>query len=205
MKRIILASSSPRRKALLAQIGLTFETDSSDIAEKLNPRLKPRGNAEQLSLKKARAIADKYQSNETLKPTNRYSKDGVVILAADTLVVLDDEILGKAKDKFEARKILRKLSGREHAVVTGFTIIDTRSGKTVTQSVETKVFFRKLSMMEIDAYVKSGEPMGKAGAYSMQEKAAIFVVRIEGDPYNVTSLPLYKVTEELKKFGIKVL
>ena len=96
-------------------------------------------------------------------------------------------------------------SGREHSVVTGFTIIDTQSGKTVTDSVDTKVFFRKLSLREIDAYEKTGEPMDKAGAYAMQEKAAIFIEKIDGDPYNVIGLPLQEVTEALKKFGIKIL
>ena len=118
MKKIILASSSPRRKALLKQIGLEFVVDASNIEEKLNPRLKPRGNAEQLSLAKAEAVAPKY--------TN------AIIIAADTFIILDDEIIGKPLDWKTAKKTLTKISGRSHTVVTGFTIMDTDSGKVVT-------------------------------------------------------------------------
>lgn len=208
MVKLILASTSPRRKALLQQIGLTFEIDGSDIAEKLNPRLKPRGNAEHLSYLKAKAIAAKHHqlSLSGLKESRsrKNDKNTLIVIAADTIVVFNGEILGKPADKQSASKMLRKLNGRVHTVITGFTIIDVKTGKTVTKSAETKVFFRKLSLKEIEAYVKTGEPFDKAGAYGMQQKAAIFIERIEGDPFNVIGLPLQAVAEELKRFGIKV-
>ena len=209
MKKIILASSSPRRKALLHQIGLSFETIKPEVEEKLNPRLKPRGNAEQLSLKKALAVRDILNS-QSVNSKKRLGirgngGDGFIIIAADTFVVLDGEIIGKPGDKKEAKKILLKLSGRGHIVVTGFTILDTTSKKSITKSIVTKVYFNKLSLSEIDSYIKTGEPMGKAGSYGMQGIGAVFIEKIEGDPFNVIGLPLQIVCEELKKFGVRFL
>lgn len=191
MKQIILASSSPRRKALLQQIGLKFKVDAGNIEEKLNPRLKPRGNAEQLSLLKAKAVATKYSD--------------AMIIAADTLVILDEEIIGKPKDEKDVRRILHKLSGRAHVVVTGFTITDTVTKKTVTKSVETNVYFKRLSEKEIDGYLDTGEPFNKAGAYGMQDKGGIFIAKVEGEWSNVVGLPLCALYEELKKFGVKII
>ncbi len=188
MKKIVLASSSPRRKALLKQIGLEFIVDASDIEEKLNPRLKPRGNAEQLSLAKAEAVAQKYSD--------------ALIIAADTFIVLDDEIIGKPHDGKTAKKTLQKISGRSHTVVTGFTIMDTSNGKVVTKSVETEVFVKKLSQKEIKEYIATEEPLDAAGSYKMQERGAIFIKKIEGDPFNVVGLPLNALYEELKRFDV---
>lgn len=186
MIQVILASGSATRKKLLKQIGLDFITDASRIEEKLNPRLKPRGNAEQLSLLKAREVAKRYS--------------GAVIIAADTFAVIDGEIIGKPKDKTEAERILKKLSGRQHCAVTAFTILDTRSGRSVTKSAETKVYFRKLTHKEIKDYILSKECFGNAGAYAISGKAACFIERIEGEPFNIEGLPLCLLTEVLKKF-----
>lgn len=196
MKKIILASSSPRRKALLLQIGLNFEIEKPEVDEKLNPRLKPKGNAELLSLLKAKAVADKLIS------TNK--NDHFIILATDTFVVHKGEILGKPANVKDARKMLHKLNGDTHVVITGFTIIDTQSKRIITKADETKVKFRKVSVKEIDAYIKTGEPMDKAGAYAIQGRGAVLIERIEGDPFNVVGLPLHAVYEELKKFGIQL-
>lgn len=190
MRQIVLASTSPRRKALLEQIGLKFRVAPSNIEEKMNPRLKPRGNAEYLSQEKAKAVAQRFKN--------------AIIIAADTFVVLDDEIIEKPRDTNHAKVILRKLSGRSHVVVTGFTFIDTASGKTVTKSVETIVWFKKLSKKEIDDYVSTGEPMDKSGAYGMQDRGGIFITRVEGEYTSVIGLPLNTLYEELRKFGVNL-
>lgn len=193
MKKLILASASPRRKQLLKQIGLEFEILASNIEEKLNPRLKPLHQVESLSLQKAEATAQLARAK------------GAIILAADSMVAIDDEVLGKPKDEKDAKRMLQKLSGREHAIVTGFTLLDTVSKKTVTKSVETKVRFKSLSAAEISSYIKKEKPFDKAGAYGIQELAAIFVEKIEGDYFGAVGLPLYTLAKELKKFGITVL
>ncbi|MCK4828314.1 Maf family protein, partial [bacterium] len=111
-------------------------------------------------------------------------------------------IIGKPNSLAEAKEILTKLKGRSHSVITGFTILDTSSGKIVSQSVETKVYIKDLSLEEIDAYVETHEPMGKAGAYAIQGLGAAIIDRIEGDYFNVMGLPVDAVVNALKEFGI---
>lgn len=197
MKKIILASKSPRRKSLLKQLGLNFVVIASGAEESLNPRLKPRGQAEVLSLKKAEAVADVMEKK---KENKEY-----VIISADTIVSVDNEVLGKPKDGKEAKRMLRKLSGRRHSVVTGFTIIDTVSKKIVTKSVETYVYFKILSEKEMRDYVEKETLIDKAGAYAIQGVGAVFIEKIEGDYNNVVGLPLCALALELKKFGIEIL
>ncbi|MBN1367680.1 MAG: septum formation inhibitor Maf [Dehalococcoidales bacterium] len=191
MKKIILASGSPRRKELLEKIGLKFEVEAGDIEEDLNVGLPPRELAEKLSLQKAQAAAEKYPD--------------AIIIAADTIGVFEGKIIGKPHAATEAKKMLSMLSGKSHLVITGYTIIDTETRKTVTKSIETKVYFRKLTKAEIDAYVKTGEPLDKAGAYAIQGLGALIVEKIEGDYYNVIGLPLSSLTESLREFGVKIL
>lgn len=191
MKQIILASSSPRRKKLLEQLGISVKVVPSNIDEKLNPRLKAKSQAETLSLEKAQAVARNY-------------KDALV-LAADTIVYIGTEILGKPKDTDEAKRMLRKLSGKKHSVFTGFTVIHTETKKTITDSSETKVTFRKLSEQEIKNYVKKEHTLDKAGAYGVQGIGAVLVEKIEGDFFNVVGLPISKIMPILKKFDIEVL
>lgn len=191
MKKIILASSSPRRKQLLKQIGLEFEIFPSNIEEKLNPRLKPRHQVELLSLQKAQAVSGKF--------TN------AIILAADTMVALGDEVLGKPKDKKDAQRMLQKLSGTAHAIVTGFTLIDTDTQKIITKSIEARVLFRKLNTQEIKRYIQKAKPFDKAGAYGIHEVAAIFVEKFEGDYPGAVGLPLFVLAKELKKLGVSIL
>lgn len=193
MKKLILASASPRRKKLLKQIGLEFDILPSHIEERLNPRLKPLHQVEALSLQKAEATA-----------AMKEAKDSIV-LAADSMVAVEDEIMGKPKDEKDAKRMLKKLSGKVHSIVTGFTLIDVASKKTVTKSVETKVWFKSLSAQEIRDYIKKEKPFDKAGAYGIQELSAIFVEKIEGDYPSAVGLPLHALAKELKKFGIKVL
>lgn len=188
MRKLILASSSPRRREILKLTGLNFSVCESDYEENLNLPLTPHKLARFLSRKKAESIAHKY-------------KDAIVI-AADTFIVFRDRMLGKPRNEKEARKMLRMLSGKKHLVITGFTVIDTGSTQTLSRSVETEVYFNKLSTEEISAYVRSKEPTDKAGAYAIQGCGAVFIKKIVGDFFNVMGLPLCELTRTLKKFGI---
>ena len=190
MKTIILASASPRRKELLKKINLKFEVDASDCKEDINPGLVPEELVRQLSIKKAKSVAARHKN--------------AIIIAADTIGVMGDKILGKPHPENEVRKMLRTISGKSHLVITGFSILDTATNKIVTRTVKTKVYIKQLTDREIDAYVKTGEPLDKAGAYAIQGLGAIIVEKIEGDYYNVMGLPLNALTEALKEFGINI-
>lgn len=197
MKLIVLASTSARRKSLLKQLGLKFIIVPSLIEEKLNPRLKPRGQAEALSLQKAQSAYEKVKA--------RKNHESCVIIAADTIISIDDEVLGKPKDEKEATRMLRRLSGKKHSVITGFSLIGLDSKRTVTKSVETHVYFKKLSEREIREYVKREKVMDKAGAYAAQGLGATFIERIGGDYFNVVGLPLHALALELRRVGVSVL
>ena len=186
---IILASQSPRRKELLTQMGLSFRVVVSDIDEHMERSLPPDKLVESISAEKARAVQP-------------LTTPDSLIIAADTVVVLDGTVLGKPADEADARRMLSLLSGREHQVYTGFTIL--QGDHIHSQSEETFVTFRPLTEEEIAAYVSSGEPMDKAGAYGAQGKAALFVSRIEGDYFNVMGLPLYLLGKMLADFGIQL-
>jgi len=191
MRPIILASASPRRKEILEKAGLKVKVDAGVYEEEMCSRVSPRSLARFLSAEKARAVAKRYRN--------------AVIIAADTFIVFRKRILGKPHTKDEARKMLGTLSGRAHLVITGFTILDTGANRKVSRSVVTKVFFRKVTPGQINAYVESGEPLDKAGAYAIQGLGSAIVRRIEGDYFNVVGLPVSSLLEELKKFGIHVL
>lgn len=191
MQKIILASGSPRRKQILEQVGLKFTVEVSDYEEKPIPGVVPSEFVETLSLEKAKAIAKNH--------------DDAIIIGADTIVVLDNQILGKPKTKEDAREMLKKLSGNTHSVFTGFTIIDTVNKRTITNHVETKIRFKNLSEEEISAYIETEEPMDKAGAYGVQDRGALFVEYIEGDYASVMGLPILKIFEILKTLGIDIL
>lgn len=190
MRKIILASASPRRKEILRKTGLNFSICTSDYKEDINLSLKPRALAKFLSRKKAEAVAHKYKN--------------AIIIAADTFIVFKNRLLGKPHTDKEAEKMLNMLNGKAHSVITGFTIMDTASKKILSRSVETKVYFKKLGRKEINAYVRSKEPLDKAGAYAIQGLGSVFIERIDGDFLNVVGLPLRALTESLKKFGITV-
>ncbi len=191
MKTIILASASPRRKELLAKIGLKFEVEPSNDEEELSPGLEPYELAKSLSLKKAERVAKNHRN--------------ALVIAADTFVVLEGQILGKPKTESDARKMLSAISGRQHSVITGFTIIDTESHKVLSRSVATRVYIRKLTANEIDAYMQTKEPLDKAGAYAIQGLGSVIVEKIEGDYFNVVGLPLSALAEALKEFGVNIL
>jgi septum formation protein len=191
MKRIILASGSPRRKELLEQVGLEFEVIPSDYEEDLSLELGPHDLAKALSLGKVQDVANKHRD--------------AVVIGADSLLVFEGRGYGKPADGKEVKELLSRLSGKRHEVVTGLTIIEAGVGRVVSKAVETKVYFRKLTEGEIEAYVASGEPMGKAGAYAIQGLGAVLIEKIEGDFYNVVGLPVAVVAESLKEFGVEVL
>ncbi len=183
-KRVILASKSPRRIELFEKYGICAESCPADIDETLPDSLAlPREIVEYLALKKARAVAQKYT-------------DGEIIIAADTLVFADDKILGKPKDKDDARDMMRLLSGNTHSVLSGICIIC--GDKTVTESVRTTVTFKSLSQGEIESYISTPDPYDKAGGYGIQSLGGAFVQEIHGDYYNVVGLPISRLLELLK-------
>ncbi|HEY6011576.1 MAG TPA: Maf family protein [Nitrospirota bacterium] len=185
---IILASNSPRRKELLRQIGLTFTLDPADVDERIQPHEAPDAYAIRVACDKARAAAAR-------------ATEGIVI-GADTIVVLEDTVFGKPADARDAERMLQLLSGRMHRVITGLAVLDAATGKILTRSSTTCVWFKRLSREEIKAYVESGEPLDKAGAYGIQGLGALLVERIEGCYYNVVGLPLSLLGEMLSEFGV---
>ncbi len=182
--RLILASASPRRSALLSQIGLTFEIFPSEIEEPLPDKdLSPEKVTQKLAKLKARAVAERYTEG--------------IIIGADTLVLFKKELLGKPKNREDAKSMLSRLSGKTHRVITGVALIDVKKKTETTWSEVTKVCFRELCADEIDNYIESGEAKDKAGAYGIQGRGAAFVKRIDGCYFNVVGLPLASFVEKL--------
>jgi len=183
---IYLASQSPRRKSLLEQIGLEFKTFSVELDEEILDGEHPINTVKRLSLEK-------------LKEAEKKVSDGIII-TADTIVVIDKEIIGKPLTQKEAKTILKRLSGRTHFVYTGYSIKNSLKNKLITDYRRTSVTFRDLSNTEINDYVKTGSPMDKAGAYGIQDDyGALFISKINGCYYNVMGLPLSNVFESLKE------
>jgi septum formation protein len=187
---ITLASNSPRRKELLRQIGLDFRVDPADVDERVLPGESPQGYALRVALDKARVAAARAGTG--------------IVIAADTIVVLDNEILGKPADAGDAERMLMKLSGRVHRVITGLAVMDAATGKMLTRASTTRVWFRSLAAGEIISYVATGEPLDKAGAYGIQERGALLVEKIDGCYFNVVGLPLSLLDELLGHFGVDV-
>ena len=192
MNRVILASASPRRKELLTNMGMDFEIIVSDVEEKVT-KVKPSEIVVELSKLKAEDVAGKVEVSP-----------GTLIIAADTLVFLGDERLGKPKDEEDAVKMLKELSGRVHEVITGVTLIYNKgnSREEVSFYETTEVTFEKLDEDEIREYVSTGEPMDKAGAYAIQGGAGAFVTGLDGSFENVMGFPVDEVREMLALFGL---
>jgi len=190
-RRFILASGSPRRRELLAGLGFEFEVDPAQVDESLDDeQMAPAQYAERLALCKARDVADRYEAG--------------VILAADTIVVLDGAILEKPSGFPEAVSMLRRLAGRTHVVITAYAIIDVETGKCRVGHEATRVHLRDLDDELIRVYVGTGEPMDKAGAYAIQGLGSALVEWIEGCFYNVVGLPVHRVASELEEFGLSL-
>ena len=186
---LILASQSPRRRDLLTMLGLDFTIITADIDETMDPALSVEDAVAEVCKRKAEAVAALYPHD--------------TIISADTIVVVDGRVLGKPRDAAHAKEMLRLLSGRTHLVLTAFCLW--QNGVADTHVEQTHLRFRTLSEEEIAAYVATGSPMDKAGAYGIQDQASVFVEALEGDYYNVMGLPVCALVKALRKNGIAVL
>jgi septum formation protein len=186
---LVLASASPRRRQLLTQMGLAFEVVASSIEESDDDAAMPESMVRRLATEKARDVAA--------------TRPDALVLGADTTVVLEQENLGKPQDADEARRMLARLSGETHVVYTGIALVHPASERVVVAVEQTLVTFASLSTHEIDAYVATGSPLDKAGAYGIQDDlGALFIRRIEGDYYNVVGLPVHRLYTLLRdRFG----
>jgi len=183
LPRLVLASASPRRSALLAQLGLAFDVVPPDVDESELAGEEPAVYVERVARAKAAATA----------------APGTLVIAADTTVVRDGEILGKPADSEDARRILRSLADRSHEVLTA--VIATSDGRTASRVVTTKVRFAPITDAELDWYVATGEPFDKAGAYGIQGAGGLFVTRIDGSYHNVVGLPLDALADAVAEIG----
>ena len=183
MKHIILASASPRRKEILELADLEFDVMPSD-AQEITTKTAPNEVVMELASIKAKDIYKKSEKQS-------------MIVGADTVVAYQGQILGKPTDEADAKRMLKMLSGQTHEVYTGVCVIE--DGKTKTFYEETKVTFYEISDEQIDYYIKTGEPMDKAGSYGIQGKAAVFIKGIEGDYYNVVGFPIARFLQEITK------
>lgn len=179
--QLILASQSPRRKELMGLFHIPFLIRVADIDETMDPGLSPAREVARVSRAKAEAVAHDPQD---------------VVIAADTIVVCDGQVLGKPTDEADAYRMLRLLSGRDHQVMTGLTVL--RGDRRETCTEITDIHFRELSDREIYAYIATGEPMDKAGSYGIQGGAALFAEKMNGDYYNVMGLPVCRLGQILK-------
>lgn len=187
IRKLILASASPRRKELLELAGLDFDVVPGDVDEAFHERETPRDHVMRLSREKALAVSEGHPE--------------AWVLGADTIVLVDGEVLGKPQSKNEARAMLRKLSGRAHRVLSGFTILRKAGGTVFTDAVESLVVFKDLSADEIEWYAGTDEPYDKAGGYAAQGMGASLIREIRGSYTNVVGLPLCEVVDALRKMG----
>ena len=185
---VILASQSPRRKELMGLFHIPFTVRVSDADETMAPNLSPAEAVAQVSRRKAEAVS-------------RQADD--VVIAADTIVVLGSQILGKPRDEADASRMLHLLSGRDHQVMTGMTVL--RGDQALVCTEITDIHFRPLSDREIDAYIRTGEPMDKAGSYGIQGGAALFADRMHGDYYNVMGLPVCRLGQLLRQIAPEIM
>ena len=188
--RLLLASQSPRRRELLALLGLPFEVTRANVAEEPLAHESPAALVFRLSQAKARAICAE-------------PGPGVLVIACDTVVALDGEVLGKPHDAGEAIAMLRRLRGRSHAVYSAVTLLEPATGRSVTDVAETRVVMRTYTEADVTSYVASGDPLDKAGAYAIQHPGFHPVARLQGCYTNVVGLPLCHLTRQLRTLGIE--
>jgi len=188
--RLILASSSPRRKHLLEQAGLTFEVAPGTVDEKNILADSPEDHVRLLATAKSEEVARHYPNAH--------------VIGADTIVVIEDMILGKPASKAEARDMLKKLSGRNHAVLTGYTVRCDRSEYLHSETIRTRVRFKSLTDSEIEWYLETKEPFDKAGGYAIQGQGAFMVKQIIGSYTNVVGLPMSEVIDCLTRIGVTI-
>ena len=191
MKKLVLASQSPRRREIMKFVDLDFDVMPSDCDENIEYS-SPSDMVSKLSFLKANDIANKIKNEDS---TNQH-----IVIGSDTTVYFEGEILGKPKNEEDAFNILKKLSGKTHIVYTGVTVIDTLNNKFETFYEETKVTFWDVTDEEINTYIATGDPMDKAGAYGVQGRGAFIVKKVEGDYFTVVGLPIAHLLQVLKKF-----
>ena len=190
MEKIILASASPRRKEILTLVGLMFDVVVSDCDENIS-YVSPEDMVKKLSCRKAENVAEKLKGE----------KEPHLVIGSDTVVYFQGKILGKPKDKDDAFRMLKELSGQTHVVYTGVTVIDTASGRIDTFCEATKVEFYPVSDEEIKNYIATGDPLDKAGSYGVQGLGAFLVKRIEGDYFTVVGLPVAHLLQLLRTYS----
>lgn len=190
MKKIVLASSSPRRQQILSDLGVNFEMSSPTKFEEVMNGLKPDELVCRNAVGKAREIAAQYND--------------AIIIGCDTVIEFEGEILGKPMNSEKAKSTLLKLSSNTHSVYSGLAVIDTRSNKEMVGCEETRITFKKISDKDIDCYIATGEPLDKAGAYGIQARGDLFVDKIEGSISNVIGLPKRLLIKYLKELGVKM-
>lgn len=193
--RLILASSSPRRRELIQMLGLPVHIMASDADESIPADLPPDETVQLLAKRKAAHVLEQVRSQ---------GLNGIIV-GADTIVVLQGRMLGKPGSEEEAKAMLRALQGNKHEVHTGIACLDADSGKLKAASRKTTVWMKPLTEQQISAYVASGEPMDKAGAYGIQGLGSVLIERIDGDYFNVVGLSLFLLSELLSQFGIEAL
>ena len=191
MKKVILASGSPRRRELLDQMGIDYEVVVSDVDETSMEDIAPYELVQALARLKAQAVVKAISAE----------KEKVLVVGADTIVVLENEILGKPANSLEATKMLRKLSGKMHIVYTGVAVVSTQDGLEEVFTEQTNVYMKNMSHDEIEKYVLTHEPLDKAGSYGIQGKGGVFVEKIEGDYFSVVGLPISRLYESLKRLS----
>lgn len=201
--KLILASASPRRKELLAQVGAEFEVIPAK-GEEVITGSRPKEVVVELAVQKAEEVKRRLLGQQAAVTD---ADDTVVVLGADTVVAFEGQILGKPKDEADAERMLSMLSGNTHSVYTGVAVIAIRNGESEIYSFyeETKVTMYPMGKQQILAYIRTGEPMDKAGAYGIQGKGALLVKEIQGDYNNVVGLPVAKIFQRMSKSGIEIL
>ena len=190
-RKIILASGSPQRKKLLETIGLDFEIEKSNYKEDISEKIPAYKLAQKLALGKVQDVAQKHKN--------------AIIIGADSFVVLGKEFLDKPRTPQKAKEMLKKISGKKHQLITGIAIIDTKRNKIFTDYEITGVWLKKLNAKEINSYVKTKEPLDKAGGYAIQGIGSILIEKINGNYTNVVGLPINKVYKYLLKLGVNIL
>ncbi len=187
MERIILASKSPRRKEILKMLDWNFEVRSQETEEIFDKRKSIEENMQRIAMQKAKAVVKEHEN--------------FLILACDTMVVVENKIFGKPKNIEEAKVMLKSLSGKYSYVYSAVALLHVTKGLEESFVEKTKIYFHEISEKEMEDYIATGEPMDKAGAYGIQGKASIFIRKIEGDYWNVVGLPIARIYQTLKEWG----
>ena len=200
--RLVLASASPRRRELLTRAGVTFRVQPADVVEERAPGEAPAAFARRLAREKALAVASRLAHEKARAvASRRAASPSRWVLGADTIVVMGEDVLGKPRDPDHAEELLGRLLGRQHRVLTGVAIVACETGRVHDTVVESQVRMREGSAEEVRAYVASGEPLDKAGAYALQGEGRRFVERVSGSETNVIGLPLDETLALLRAAG----